>query len=184
MNKTFVIPLSIKKEAETALSYYPQLKGTKIIFKFKKNIKKSTMQARPAFSSFFRKRKQRKYLILISEKFKISGREFLTKDVPENVLIGWLGHELGHITDYKNRSKWNLLVFGLKYLFSHNHIKEAERAADYYAVINGMEKYIIETKNFILNHADIPEVYKWRIKKFYLSPEEIMDMVKERDKDK
>ena len=54
MSSYHIIPNSIKAEVETALKYYPQLKNIHIEFKFKKNIKKSTMQARPTFDSFFK----------------------------------------------------------------------------------------------------------------------------------
>ncbi|QNM85799.1 hypothetical protein H9W90_01380 [Polaribacter pectinis] len=182
MPKYHIIPDSIKTEVETALNYYPQLKNIHIEFKFKKNIKKSTMQARPTFDSFFKSNKNRKFLILISEKFKISDREFSTRDIPTDIFIGWIGHELGHIMDYQDRSKLNLIWFGLKYLFSDNHIVEAERAADSFAVKHKMEHYILKTKNFILDHADISENYKNRIKRYYLSPEEIMVLVEERNK--
>ncbi|ULC58410.1 hypothetical protein MBM09_10800 [Flaviramulus sp. BrNp1-15] len=175
------VPNSIKTEVKKALSYFPELKNTKIEFRFKKNIKKSTMQARPKFSSFFKKKRNRAYVILISKTFKISDKKFLTTQVPSDILTGWIGHELGHIIDYQNRSKLNLVQFGFKYLFSKKHITEAERAADTYAVEHGMEDYILKTKRFILNHADITPTYKARIKKFYLSPEEIMDIVNSRD---
>jgi len=181
MHAQLIIPKSIFEEVNTALFYYPQLDSTRIEFRFKKNIKKSTMQARPTFGSFFRSRKNRKYVILISEKFKISDKEFKTKDIPSDILIGWIGHELGHIMDYQNRSKINLIGFGINYLFSDNHIIEAERAADTYAVAHGMEDYILKTKDFILNHADITQSYKDRITKYYLSPEEIMELVKQRE---
>lgn len=92
-------------------------------------------------------------------------------------MIGWLGHELGHIMDYQNRSWFNLILFGIKYLFVEKHIVEAERAADTFAVKNGMYTYILKTKNFILNHSELDETYKLRIKKYYLSPEEIMEIV-------
>ena len=184
MSKTHIIPNSIKDEVTTALSYYPELKDTKIEFKFKKNIKKSTMQARPTFDSFFKSKKNRTYLILISEKFKITGKEFSTRDIPKDIFIGWIGHELGHIMDYESRSKPNLLWFGMKYLFSDNHIVAAERAADSFAVAHNMEHYILKTKDFILNNAAISEAYKNRIKKYYLSPEEIMELIAERDKAK
>ena len=177
-----IIPNKIRERVEVALGYYPQLKNIHIEFKIKKNIKKSTMQARPTFDSFFKSKKDRKFLILISKKFKISDKEFSTLDIPDDIFIGWIGHELGHIMDYQNRSKLNLLWFGLKYLFSENHIVEAERAADGFAVKHKMEDYILKTKNFILNHAEIPEVYKNRMKRYYLSPEEIMVLVKDRDK--
>lgn len=181
LNAQHQVPESIQKEASVAFDYYPELKNTPITFKFKKNIKKSTMRAQPTFWSLFGPKKKRKYVVLISKRFKISGKEFWTKDIPEDILIGWLGHELGHLMDYRNRSSLNLIWFGIKYTFSGSYIKEAERAADTYAVIHGMDTYILETKNFILNHADIDISYKERIKKYYLSPEEIMALVDQRE---
>ena len=181
MNAQQIIPNAISKEIQVALSYYPELKDTPIKFKFKKNIKKSTMLAQPTFGSFFRTRKNRRYVILISETFKISDKTFLTKHIPSDILIGWIGHELGHIMDYSNRSKLDLIWFGINYLLSDNHIVEAERAADTYAVQHKMEDYILKTKDFILNNADVNEAYKLRIKKYYLSPEEIMDIIQKRD---
>lgn len=178
-NINHTIPNSIAKEVSKALSYYPELSDVSIIFKFKKNIKKSTMQAQPLFGSFFKSRKHRSYVVRISEKIKIANREFKTEDIPEDVMVGWIGHELGHIMDYQNMSNSQLMWFGINYLLSDKHIVEAERAADTFAVSHGMADYIVATKNFILNHADIEETYKLRIKKYYLSPEEIMEMVEE-----
>ena len=70
------IPKSIEKEAKAALDFYPTLRDVGIEIKFKKNIKKSTMQAQPKFGSFFKPREYRDYVILISERFKISDKEF------------------------------------------------------------------------------------------------------------
>ena len=182
MSKHHKIPTSIEKRVKTALSYYPQLDNINIEFKLKKNIKKSTMQARPTFDSFYKSKKKRKFLILISKNFKIAGKDFSTLDIPDDIFIGWIGHELGHIMDYQHRNRLNLIWFGLKYLFSDNHIVEAERAADRFAVEHNMEKYILKTKNFILNHADITKKYKERIKRYYLSLEEIMQLIEKRDK--
>ena len=182
VNSHHKIPISIKENVETALLFYPQLENTAIEFKFKKNIKKSTMQAQPKFASFFRSRKNRSYVILISETFKIADKKFSTRDIPDDIFIGWIGHELGHITDYQERSNLNLITFGINYLFSESSIVNAERAADSFAVAHGMESYILKTKNFILNHAEITQSYKDRIKKYYLSPEEIMELVEERNK--
>lgn len=176
-----IIPDSIQEEARIALSHYPTLADTPITFKFKKNIKKSTMQAQPILKSFFKSRKKREYVVLISERIKISGREYLTKDLPKNIMIGWIGHELGHIMDYQHRSSLNLIWFGAKYTFSGSYVKKAERAADTYAVSHKMGSYIVETKKFVLENSEIQEKYKARIRKFYLSPKQIMVMVKERE---
>ena len=175
------IPNAIENEVKTALNYFPTIRHVGIEIKFKKHIKKSTMLAQPKLSSFFKPKEYREYVILISERFKISDKEFSTKDIPSDILIGWIGHELGHILDYQNRSNINLIWFGLKYLISDNHIIEAERAADTFAVNQGMESYILKTKDFILNNANITPSYKLRIEKYYLSPEEIMEIVNKRD---
>lgn len=172
-----IIPNIIKENVNKALSFYPELSDISIAFKIKKNIKKSTMQAQPKWNFLWKKRRKKSYIILISNKFKIENQEFNTLDIPSDVFIGWIGHELGHIMDYENRSKLNLIFFGIKYLFSHKSIKEAERTADTFAVAHGMAKYILATKDFILNNASIAQHYKARIVKYYLSPEEIMELV-------
>lgn len=174
-----IIPSSIKEEVRIALSHYPELIDTPIEFKFKKNIKKSFMQAQPKFSGIFRKRKNRSYYIMISDKLHIEDEEFGVEELPKDVLIGWIGHELGHIMDYRDRKGFNLLAFGVRYVLSKNYIREAERAADTYAVNHGMGEYILATKDFILSHANLSEVYKARIKRLYLSPEEIVELVEE-----
>ena len=62
------IPDVLAQEIKVALSYYPELAETPIAFRFKKDIKKSTMQAQPAFSSLLNPRAKRKYFVFISEK--------------------------------------------------------------------------------------------------------------------
>lgn len=141
------------------------------------------MQAQPAFSSIFKSRENREYKILISKKFHIDKKEFDIEDVESEVLIGWFGHELGHIIDYSERSTVGMIIFGLKYLFSKDHLKEVERTADMIAVNHGMLDYILATKNFILNNAHISEKYKTRITKLYMSAEEIMEIIHSKKKD-
>lgn len=176
-NKTF--PKSLEKEVLEALAFYPELNETSIEFKFKDKIKKSTMQAQPRFASFFRNKKNRQYVILISREIQIDGENFTMDDIPSDVKVGWLGHELGHVIDYSERTSVGMLIFGIKYLFSSAHIKEVERAADTYAIAHGMGDYILKTKNFILDNADLSEKYKDRIRSLYISPEEVMELINE-----
>ncbi|MGJ8685694.1 MAG: hypothetical protein ACSHWW_13770 [Nonlabens sp.] len=170
-------PDSIIKQAEKAMSFYPALKDTEIIFKFNDMVRKNFMQAQPTWKSLFKSRNNRSYIILISKEFKVENEIFTIKEVPNDVLIGWLGHELGHVMDYRARSTVGMIFFGLKYLYSHSHIQEVERAADDYAVRHGMGEYILKTKEFILNHTSLSEKYKQHMRKFYLSPEEILELI-------
>ena len=176
-----IVPDAIWRETYVALSHYPELKDVPIEFKFKKNIKKSFMQAQPKIGGLFKKRKNRGYLVFINEKFTIDDEVFDITTVPSEVLIGWIGHELGHIMDYLDRTGAELLWFGMRYVTSKNYIREAERAADTYAVNHGLGEQIIATKNFILNHSRLSDNYKDRIQELYLSPEEIMALIDEID---
>ena len=178
-----IIPEVIRFQAYQALSYFPELRDVPITFKFKKKIKKSTMQAQPKFSGIFKRSGKRSYVILISETIQIEDESFHILDLEDDIMIGWLGHELGHIMDYRERSGIGMLIFGFRYLYSKSYLREAERTADAFAIQKGMGEYIIATKNFILNHSDISEVYKDRIRRLYLSPEEIMEMVNTMDED-
>ncbi|MRT17964.1 hypothetical protein F3C99_13500 [Vitellibacter sp. q18] len=174
-----IIPDSIRKEAIEAISFYPELYETAITFKFKDHIKKSTMQAQPRFASFFRAKEHREYVILISRNIQIEGEHFSMEDIPSDVKVGWIGHELGHIMDYRERTNVGMLIFGIKYLFSSAHIKEVERTADMFAIQHGMGDFILMTKNFILENANLSEKYKERIRRLYISPEEVMELINE-----
>ncbi|NAY91737.1 hypothetical protein GTQ34_07400 [Muricauda sp. JGD-17] len=175
------VPESIKDEVAAALDYFPELENIPIEFKFKKKIKKSVMMAQPSFGSLFRSRKNRGYVVLISKSFKITGKKFKTVNVPKDVLIGWIGHELGHVMDYQQKGNLELIGFGVRYILLKEHVRKAERTADLEAVRHGMAEYIIKTKKFILDNAEIDESYKERIRTYYLSPEEIRDIVEEKD---
>ncbi len=174
-----IIPESIKKEALEALSFYPELWDTAIEFKFKDNIKKSTMQAQPRFTSILKRKEKREYLIFISRQIQIEGESFTMDDIPSDVKIGWLGHELGHVMDYHDRTNVGLIILGIKYLLSPSSIKKIERTADTYAIAHGMGDYILLTKNFILDNANLSEKYKARIRRLYISPEEVMELINE-----
>lgn len=170
-----IIPKALENEILKALSFYPELKETHIDFVFKKNIKRSVMQAQPKVLSVFGK--QRAYNINISALFKLKTSAIPIHQLPSNIIIGWIGHELGHIMDYENRNMPEMIRFGVGYLFSSKYLRQAERTADTYAVSHGLGKYILETKHFILNNANLSEKYKQKIARLYLSPDDIMEQV-------
>lgn len=171
------IPEYLKKEANIALSFYPELRVTPIEFRLTKKMKSSVMKAQPKFWSLFKTKNKREYIIFISRNFGINNKELQASHIPTDVMVGWLGHELGHIMDYESRNTFNLIVFGFLYLFSEPFIKKAEQTADRFAVEHDMKHYILETKNFILNHTELSAQYKEKIKRLYVSPEDVLDFV-------
>ncbi len=172
------IPPVIEINVLKALSFFPELKDAKISFIFKANIRSSVMQAQPVFASLLRPRKSRSYRINISSQFKLISTQMPIQDIPADVMIGWIGHELGHILDYEGRTNAGLVSFGYNYYFSPEYVKHAEMVADSYAVERGMGNYIVATKRFILDHAELPQAYKDKISRLYLSPDVIVEQVR------
>jgi hypothetical protein len=171
------IPAVIEQNVLKALSFYPELKETAINFVFKKSIKKSVMQAQPVFTTLLKGRKEREYQINISSLFKLTHAAIPIHQIPDDIMIGWIGHELGHIMDFESRSNLNVIGYGFKYVFSEKYVRIAEKAADTYAVNRGLGQYIIATKRFILDHTELPQAYKDKIARLYLSPDDIVEQV-------
>lgn len=175
------IPPEIRKVTEKALSFYPQLDDIVIDFVFSDHIQKSVMQAQPRFTTMLGRRKYRTYIVKIRRHFTLQGEKMDIHDLPDDVLVGWIGHELGHIMDYLGKNLWSMILFGIGYVTSKSFIISAERAADMFAVNNGMGEYILATKDFILHQAGMPEKYIQKINKLYLPPEEIIDLMEQLD---
>jgi len=172
------IPAIIEKNVLKALSFYPELKNTAIKFVFKKRLKGSVMQAQPFFRSLLQRRTNRSYRINISALFRLTHTVTPIHQLPEEIMIGWIGHELGHIMDYESRSNRGMVAFGYNYLRSGKYVKQVEVIADTYAVNHGLGSYIIATKRFILDHAELPQAYKDKIARLYLSPDDIVEQVR------
>lgn len=166
-------PEVLTEAVKESFDYFSELDETLVEIRLKENISGSFMQAQPVFRSMFPNRKRRykikisRYLIVEDEVMKIS-------EIPKDVLIGWIGHELGHIMDYLPRTNFNMIVFGIRYFFSRKFMSNAEKSADIFAIEKGLSAYLIKAKNYILEHTSLPEKYKAKIRKYYLSPEEVM----------
>lgn len=161
-----------------ALQHYPELQAKKIVFKYTRKQGTSIMKAQPIIKSILRVGDDREYVIFVNRTLSLGKTTSEISEIPESILVGWFGHELGHVMDYESRSKWGLIRFGLGYFFSAKYIRKAEQKADEIAVRHGLGEEILQTKNFILNHADLSEKYKRKIRKLYLSPEQLMEFIK------
>ncbi len=178
-----VIPAAIEESIRQALSHYPELEETTIHFVFTDKLEKSIMAARPTFWSLFKKKQNRTYKVLINPAFKLGyGIESINR-IPDSVMVGWLGHELGHIMDYEHKSAWGMMGMGIAYSLSRNYVRKAERIADAHAVNREMGAYLVAKKWFILLHTELPEAYRNKIEALYLSPEDIGKLVADLESD-
>lgn len=178
------MPAVLENEIKKALSYYPELKYTAIDFIFKNKIKNNVMQAQPRVRTLFKNRLKRTYKIKISRHLILNDTTKAIEDIPKEIIVGWIAHELGHIMDYLDRSSFDMIGFGFKYLTSRPFLKRAERKADIYAIRHGLADEIIKTKNFILHKEDLTEAYKQKINRLYISPEEVEAIQQEMELEK
>lgn len=165
----------LRRSFYIALHYFPELHERVIIIR-KKDTGGATMTARPMVNRFLFNKKKRHFIISINPIIKVDEKTSV-EAVPEKVLSGWFAHELGHIVDYLDRSGWDLIRFGIYYWLSETFRIGAERKADVYAIGHGCADYIMGTKKFILEHSDLSNVYKKRIEKYYMSPDELAIML-------
>ena len=172
-------PIELIAAFREVLAYYPGLSSAAIRLEMRKSSGPPTMLARPAFMGLFGPGKARSYLIRIAPVIRLGKAWKATSDLPPDVLKGWIGHELGHIVDYQDRSSLGLVLFGIRYLLDPAFIRAAEWRADHFAVSRGLHAYILRTKRYILEEADIPRAYKRRIERYYSSPEQIEKLVSE-----
>lgn len=144
------------------------------------SLKSYTMRAIPGFNLALLRRATRHYKVQVSNHLQLR-RYVNMEELPEAVLIGWYAHELGHIMDYHGRSTMNLLGFLIQYLLVPSYRKGAERRADLFAIDHGFGEELMATKRYILEQSKLPKRYKNRIKRYYLSPTELEEILQQKE---
>lgn len=158
----------------TALSYFPELTNEKITFIEKKSL--LAFSSRPSLSSLFKRKKE--YLIILSTESKKVPPHLLFSSLSLNKQIGILGHELSHTIFYLNKSKIEILLIGLRYLFVNYRIK-FERETDLETIKRGLGFQLLDFALYCRNHLKAPEKYKKWLNKFYLKPLEIKEFMQQ-----
>ena len=158
-----------KYQIESALLHYPELKDTRIVFKYKHI--KTTMECRPKFFPLSIGRKNRTYYIYVNND-TAELKNALLQYVPLNGQIGVIGHEFGHLVDYQNKGFFGVLRTGYGYLFVR-YKSRLEKKVDRITIAHGLKKELIEFCDYILNTSNAPLKYKVYKKKIYYSPQQL-----------
>jgi len=168
-----IIPTEIELECLTALSYYPELKNTKIVFKFGSPL--STMVSRPNLKSIFRSGNKREYQIIV-RKPGTSKKGLEWNELSFNSLIGWIAHELGHIVHYSHKTSGGILFTGIKYGFP-GYRRRMERFTDNLVIQHDLGYALFEGTDYCINYSNAKPHYKKYMEKYYLSPTEIKERI-------
>lgn len=168
-------PSEIKNEVEKALSYYPELADTKIHFRWGVFTQHSFMLAQPKIPTLLRPKEKRAYQIIMRKKFFLKNRQFANGRIPSEVMVGWLGHELGHVLDYKDRNSLNLIWFGIMYYCSKSFLIKAEITADKNASRHGLIDELVVSKEFGRDPKYFPMSYVNKLNGLYPSVEDVKE---------
>lgn len=156
-----------------ALSHYPELKGTRIVF-VEKPIRTSAA-CRPTWSSLFKSRKNRVYKIFLNnDDLNLKGA--LVGEVPFDAKIGLIGHELGHVADYSHRSILSILGMAVHYLFISGRSK-VEQRVDGITIAHHLGWQLYNFEDFIFYKSTVSKEYKEYKRKVYLAPEKLKKMI-------
>ncbi|HCX20603.1 MAG: hypothetical protein CMB80_18585 [Flammeovirgaceae bacterium] len=134
-------------------------------------IKESTMQAQPIVGMDNLFNGVKKYQVKIGEFVRDSDTRL--EDLSEDILMGWFAHELGHLVDYQPHSNFEMIEFGIKYMWYDDFKTKVEHAADQIAIKYGFKKEILASKRFLLESEFKDSSYQDKIKQYYLPIEEI-----------
>ena len=172
-----IFPAEIEMECLAALSFYPELKNTDIEFRFG-NLN-FTMISKPKFKSILKDRTQRQYVIII-QKPGSSKNNLEWKSLSFNAMVGWIGHELGHVLHYSHKSSGGIMFVGIKYAVP-GYRRKMERFTDQLAIQHNLGYALYEGVDYTINSSHASEHYKNNQGKFYLHTEEIIARIHSRE---
>jgi len=166
------LPRGYELQALLALSHYPELINIAIDFVFKET--DLTLSAKPTPATILLPPKSRKYQVIISKKAKSSKVPVMLKSLDFNIQVGVIGHELGHIADYLQKSSLTVIKDSILYGFD-SFKRHMEHTADRLAIKHGFGYQIMEYAKLIekLQKQYPEEKYYQDYFKYYMTVSEI-----------
>ncbi len=149
-NKT--LPQGFELQTLIALSYFPELKNTRIEFRVKPTY--SLLQTRPVAHGIF-SRRTRHYTITISDSSYWKLEPIRLDPMNFNAQVGVLGHELSHVADFSRRSLGSLIASGIGHL-SSRYIDRFEYSTDSICIAHGLGYQLLAWSTFVRSmlHTD------------------------------
>ncbi|KXB34190.1 hypothetical protein HMPREF1869_01279 [Bacteroidales bacterium KA00251] len=153
----------------TALSYYPELKSTHIIFEYSNE--KTTMASRPSRFLF-----PRTYRVLINKNKNFDGIPF--DSIPWNAAVGIVGHELAHIVDYEGLNLFGLIDRLLLYADKRYGKPYFEKSIDLITINRGLGWQLYDWAKYAMYDNNVAsEEYKEFKRRTYLNPDIIISYI-------
>ena len=167
-----IIPEEYRSQILLALSFYPQLKDTRIEFLLEPAV--IPISSRPKPATVFYKKSKRWYCIVISSGSMEGMEDALLENLSFEAQVGVIGHELGHTVFYKDRSSWDLIGIGIAYPFNKFRQK-FEKETDVRTIEHGLGWQLLKWAEELRPPGSSTEF----LDTYYLRPEEIRKIMEE-----
>ncbi len=167
-NKQEALVAKIQARFEHVKKHYKELDNTDIRLRFFP-LFYATMEARPSALDFVidHKKDKRKFIIMINTSEHYREYAFPLYDVSDEILDGWLAHELGHIVFYQTLSHHKLALIPFRFMFDKKYKKFIESGADTLAEQHGFKQALHKGIELRLNDPNTSDEYKARLRRFY-----------------
>ena len=137
-----LMPAEYEKEILCALSYFPELRKTRITFTLVKG-NSGVIETRPEWLSVFRNSKNRAYVVFIGDSSAKYSPPFKFRDSPVNGQVGIIGHELTHILYFSKRNTFGLLKTGIAHV-STRYMDNFENKTDSICIERGLGYQLVD----------------------------------------
>ena len=139
-------PEPYEKQILLALSYYPELKSTSILFRIRK--RHTPLDTRSTWLGLLQPLKKRDYLVTISDSSEPMLTPILFKNLPFNPQVGVIGHELGHVTDFSSMFTSQILKHAVRNV-SSKYIDRFEYRTDSICIAHGLGYQLLAWSSFV-----------------------------------
>ncbi|MDP4264890.1 MAG: hypothetical protein Q8941_20345 [Bacteroidota bacterium] len=139
-------PKQFEKQILIALSYYPELKNTPILFRTR--VRHTPATTRATWAGVFETRGKRHFVITISDSTEPMLMPLLFKHLPFNAQVGVMGHELAHVSDFSRMVSRQIIGHAIKNI-SAKYIDKFEYNTDAICIAHGLGYQLLSWSSFV-----------------------------------
>ena len=150
------IPGEFERPILTALSYFPELRDTHIIFRIKKAY--TPLTTKPNFTSVLKRKDHRTYIITISDETTDTLTRLLFQNLTFEEQVGVMGHELSHVVDFDSKNFPQSIGSGIGHI-SKKYVDKMEFNTDRICIMHGLGKYL---EAYSVHVRQTMHVHNWR----------------------
>ncbi|MBL7744665.1 MAG: hypothetical protein JNN00_14435 [Chitinophagaceae bacterium] len=175
-------PSAFEKQILIALSYYPELRNTYILFRIRH--RHPVALTRAAWGGVFVPAAKRHYVITISDSTEAMLSPILFIKQSFNAQIGIIGHELGHVVQYSRMTTLQLIQYAVSNI-SAKYIDRFEYNADATSIAHGLGYQLLEWSRFVRKAMNTENwggpdlVHRQKGRERYMNPATILKRISE-----